>query len=481
MALSRSDAWAIARQDAHAQAGMVRAGAVPADTLVEAAILRIEELDPALNSVSYQAFDHARAAVQRVDRGAAMAGVPLLLKASLAYPGFPQTSCSRARRDAVATIAYPFAQRLDEQGLIPVGMSTMPEFGLLCSGEPLLTGVTRNPWDATRTAGGSSTGAAVAVAAGLVPLAHASDAGGSIRLPASNCGVVGFKPSRGWNLRARAHDLIDDILCSDSLIARSVRDVAWGLSVERPYEARPSILPGRPLRIALDLYGLDGSPDADVEAIVRQTATLCEALGHHVEAVTMPIDRNGLHAAFLTLMPYLGGALVDLFKASRPGTPIEDLLEPWTIGLGRKREEIGPEQLDRCYAALADGRRAVAAFHENWDVVLSPVTRSKPLPVGAMAPTRDFDELWRTLFDYIDYTPLHNMVGTPSVSLPLGMTADGLPVGSLFSAAHGADDLLIGLATDLEVAAPWTDRWPPMASKPVKGARIGFTLPAPEG
>lgn len=460
MALSRSDAWAIARHDAHAQTAMVRDGALPPDALVEAAILRIEELDPALNSVSHRAFDHARETASRIDRSAAMAGAPLLLKASLAYPGFPQTSCSRAMRDAVATTAYPYARRLDEAGLIAVGMSTMPEFGLLCSGEPLLTGVTRNPWDATRTAGGSSTGAAVAVAAGLVPLAHASDAGGSIRIPASNCGVVGFKPSRGWNLRARAHHLIDDMLCSDSLIARSVRDVAWGLRVQRPIGVQAEVAPRKPLRIALDLAGLEGAPDPDVEAVIRQTAALCEALGHRVEAVATPIDRAGLRAAFLTLMPYLGGALVDLFSASRPDTPIEALLEPWTIELGRRREAIGPEQLDRCYAALADGRRAFAAFHQDWDVVLSPVTRSKPPPVGAMAPTRAFDALWDTLFDYIDYTPLHNMVGAPSVSLPLGMTADGLPVGSLFSASHGSDERLLKLAAELEAAAPWADRWP---------------------
>ncbi len=442
---------------------MVRDGSLPADALVEAAVLRIEELDPVLNSVSFRAFDHARAAVKTVDRSTAMAGVPLLLKASLSYPGFPQTSCSRANKDVIATTAYPYARRLDELGLIAVGMSTMPEFGLLCSGEPLLTGVTLNPWDPTHTAGGSSTGAAVAVAAGLVPLAHASDAGGSIRVPASNCGVVGFKPSRGWNLRARAHHLVDDMLCSDSLIARSVRDVAWGLRMERPAAVTPAKARSGPLWIALDLAGLSGAPDAEVAAVIRQTALLCEALGHRVEAVTMPIDRAALRAAFFTLMPHLGGAVVDHFRALRPETPIEDLLEPWTIGLGRRRETIEPEELARCYAALADGARDVAAFHENWDVALSPVTRSPPLPVGAMSPTRAFEDLWTTLLDYIDYTPLHNMVGTPSLSLPLGATPAGLPIGSLLSAAHGSDDVLLELAAELEGAAPWAGRWPAAA------------------
>ena len=462
MSLTRSDAWAIALHDAHGQAALVRDGAAP-DTLVEAAILRIEETDPGLNAVSYRAFDHARAAVKAIDPTAPMAGVPVLLKASLAYPGFPQTSCSRAKRDTVATTAWPFARRLDAAGLAPVGMSAMPEFGLLCSGEALLTGPTLNPWNPARTAGGSSTGAAVAVAAGLVPLAHASDAAGSIRLPASNCGVVGFKPSRGWNLRARGHHLIDDLLCGDSLIARSVRDTAWGLRTERPEGLGSAACPRRPLRIALDLIGLGGAPDVEIAAIIQQTATLCAGIGHHVELVSMPIDRAGLREAILTIWPYLGGDLVDLYGALYPQTPIGDLLEPWTIGLAEKRRGVTPEQLAGCYAAIAAGEQAVAAFHQTWDVVLSPVTRSAPLPLGALAPTRAFDELWTALFDYVDYTPLHNLVGTPSVSLPLGMTADGLPIGSMLSAAHGSDELLLALAAEIEEAAPWADRWPPVA------------------
>lgn len=461
LSLTLSDAWAIARHDAHGQAAMVRDGTVPADALVEAAILRIEQTDTTLNAVSYRAYDHARVALNEIDFNAPMAGVPVLLKASLAYPGFPLTSCSRAKKDVMATKAYPFALRLDAMGMISVGMSAMPEFGLLCSGEALLTGPTLNPWDATRTAGGSSTGAAVAVAAGLVPFAHASDAAGSIRLPAANCGVIGFKPSRGWNIRARAHHVIDDLLCNDSLIARSVRDTAWALRMERPERVSCVAMPRRPLRIAIDLAGLAGPPDSEIAVLIDQTARLCADLGHHVEAVPVPIDRLSLREAVFTLWPYIGGELVDLFSALRTEIPIDDLLEPWTIGLAERRQSITPEQLALCFSAIAAGQEAIATFYDGWDVVLSPVTRSAPLPVGAMAPTRAFHDLWQTLFDYVDYTPLHNLVGTPSVSLPMGMTASGLPIGSLFSAAHGSDELLLSLAGELEEAAPWKDCWPP--------------------
>jgi amidase len=472
--LNPSEAWAIARHDAHDQAAMARDGTIAPDALVEAAILRIAEVDPGLNAVCHRAFDHARAVLPGIDKSAPMAGVPVLLKASLAYPGFPQTSCSRAKKDVVATMAYPYAKSLDAAGLVAVGMSTMPEFGLLCSGEALLTGPTLNPWDPSRTAGGSSTGAAVAVAAGLVPFAHASDAAGSIRLPAANCGVVGFKPTRGWNIRARAHHLIDDLLCNDSLIARSVRDTAWALRAARPEGFPTTPARRRPLRIAFDLAGLGGSPEPDVANIVGQTARLCADIGHHVEAVRVPIDRGALREALFTLWPYLGGDMVDFFSAMHPDVPIADLLEPWTIGLAQKRQAITPEQLARCYTAIAEGQRAVAAFHSEWDVVLSPVTRFLPLRLGAMSPTRPFDELWTTLFDYVDYTPLHNLVGTPSVSLPLGMTAEGVPIGSLFSAAQGSDEMLLTLAAEIEEAAPWADRWPPVV--PVRGEASGLQL-----
>lgn len=466
LSLDRSNAWALARLDAHGQAALVRRGEIAPGAPVEAAIVRIEEIDPTLNSVSHRAFAPARAAVARVDRAAPMAGVPILLKASLAYPGFPQTSCSRAKREVVADRAYPYAERLDAAGLIAVGMSTMPEFGLLTSGEAMLTGTTVNPWNAGRSAGGSSTGAAVAVAAGLVPLAHASDAAGSIRVPASNCGVVGFKPSRGWNVRARAHHLIDDLLCSDAMIGRSTRDVAWGAAIARP-AAADLVVARRPLRIAVDLAGMAGDADADVAAAVERSAALCAALGHDVDAVTVPIDRHAVRQAIMTLWPYLGGEIVDFYAATRT-EPLDELLEPWTLGLAARRRTVSPLQLAAAYAAIAAATRAVDDFHQRWDVVLSPVTRTAPPPVGMLSPERAFDKLWAALFDYIDYTPLHNLVGTPSISLPLGWASDGMPIGSMFSSGAGTDVMLLQLAADIEAAAPWRDAWPPgvSASRP---------------
>ena len=458
--MTAADAWAIARLDGHDQAALVRGGAVDRGALVEAAIARIVALDPAINAVSHRAFDHARAAAVAVDPARPMAGVPYLLKASVEYPAFPVQSGSRARRDAVATRAFALVGRFDDAGLVPVGMSTMPEFGLNASGEALLYGPTRNPWDLARSSGGSSSGAAAAVAAGLVPFAHGSDAGGSIRIPASNCGIIGFKPSRGWNVRARAFNLVDDILCSDGLYGRSMRDTIWAARFLRPTDrAAAPADPARRWRIAIDLHGLNGQrADADVVTVIESAGALCAGLGHHVEYRAMPIARADVRIAFGTLWTYLGGEIADLFPAAD--------LEPWTLGLGARRQAIAPEQVADAFAQIDRAARALADFHRDFDVVLSPVTRSVPPPIGHLAPTRDFAALWDALFAYVDYTPLHNMTGTPSIALPLFAAGNGLPVGAMFSAAIGSDEVLLALASELECARPWAECWPPAARIP---------------
>jgi amidase len=456
--------WSLARYDAHGQAELVKRGEIDPGAPIEAAIRRIEEADPELNSVSYRSFEHARAAISRIDRKASMALVPYLLKASVEYPGFPAVAGSRARRNFVAREKYPFAAALDRAGLVPVGMSTMPEFGLLVSGEALVYGPTRNPWDLRRSTGGSSSGAAAAVAAGLVPLAHASDAAGSIRVPASHCGIIGFKPSRGWNLRARGWSWIQDVLCSDGLYARSVRDAAWAARHLRP-ESVLARTPVRRLRIAVDMTGLDGSgPDADVAQAVMDSAALCADLGHHVEERRLPIDGAAAQRAIETLWLYLGGEIVDFHKLTRPTEPIEQLLEPWTLGLAARRSQSPPHMLASAYAELGRLREAVTTFAQSFDVVLSPVARGHAPLLGELAPTRAFDELWQALFSHVAYTPLHNLAGTPSVSLPLFAGENGLPIGALFSAAPGEDELLLHLAAELEAARPWADRWPPSST-----------------
>jgi amidase len=458
--------WQLAQLDGHGQASLVQRGALPPGALIEAAIRRIEELDPTVNAVSHCAFDHAREAAATVDRTAPMAGVPYLLKASMEYPGFPVVSGSRAKQGVIATRKFPFAARMDDAGMIPCGMSTMPEFGLIGTGEALLYGPTRNPWDLTRSSGGSSSGAAVAVATGMVPFATGSDGGGSIRIPASHCGIIGFKPSRNWNLRARASSLIDDLLTSDALYGRSMRDTIWAARLLRTQAPQPQKVEG--LRIAVSLRGLDGLlPDADIVEVIGRAAKLLETLGHHVEERELPIDRPALDKAFDVLWSYGAGEVADLYR-SREGEP---LLEPWTLGLAERRDATTPDELAAALDQPALLHQHMQPFWDAFDVVLSPVTSGIAPPLGLLAPDRRFNDLWRDHFRHVNYTQLQNMGGFPGLSLPLFETGAGMPAGAMLWSRRGADDLLLALGERLEEALPWASRRPPIVADSANLAR----------
>ena len=446
--------------DAHGQAELVRRGEASRHALVGEAAKRIGERDPVLHAVTHRAFDYALHASETVDADLPMAGVPYLLKASMEYPGFPHVCGSRSRRFSMGSQAYPFAQKLDRAGLIPCGMSAMPEFGLIGTGEPLLHEATRNPWDTSRTAGGSSSGAATAVASGMVPFATGSDGGGSIRIPASHCGIVGFKPSRGWNLAARAPSLIDDLLASDALMARTMRDTAWAARFLRT-QPQGAGLPGRPLRVALCLEGLDGRPPAaSVADVINRTARLCGDLGHEIEECALPLDMPALSRAFDVLWSYGAGEAADVTRA-RLGSAADELLEPWTLGLAARRRGIGADALAAALTAVATIDARLAAFWKRYDCVLGPVTAGPAPLLGQLAPDRPFAKLWRDHFAHVNYTQLQNMAGYPGISLPLFQSADGLPVGAMFWARSGLDDLLLALGCQLESALPWAHRRPP--------------------
>lgn len=452
-----TDLEAISRLDAHDQAALVRRGEVPPDAPVRAALARIAALNPDLNAVSHVATDHALNAAANADRSAPMAGVPYLLKASMEYPGFPWVSGSRACRDRIGRNRYPFAQAMDRAGLIPCGMSTMPEFGLIGSGEALVYGPTRNPWDTSRGAGGSSSGAAAAVASFMVPYATGSDGGGSIRIPGSHCGIIGFKPSRNWNLRARAVSLIDDLLASDGLYGRSMRDTVWAAQTLRQQPPGPTAL-DRPLRIAVSLAGLDGQlPEPDIVEVIGRSAALCAGLGHHVENRELPLDLAALNRAFDILWSYGAGEVVDIFQA-KLGSAANTLLEPWTLGLAERRQAIAPDDLGAALGAIGRIDLHLARFWEEFDLVLSPVTGSVAPKLGVLAPDREFEALWDDHFRHVNHTQLQNMAGYPGLSLPLFQTAGGMPAGAMFWTRHGGDDLLLALGTALEAAHPWSHR-----------------------
>ncbi|MET0328253.1 MAG: amidase family protein [Luteimonas sp.] len=464
--LSRADAFALGRLDAHDQAALLRAGDIDAAGLTEAAIQRIDALEPQLQSLSHRAFGLARreaAAIDAAGARGAMAGVPWLPKDSLDYPGMPTTGGSRSRSGVLVEHGYPYVARLAAQGLVAVGKSAMPEFGLLASTEPLQGPVTRNPWSLAHSPGGSSGGAAAAVAAGLVPVAHGSDGGGSIRLPSSCCGVVGLKPGRDSTVRVRGRHLAEDLLVADGLHARSVRDAAWAFAATHPDTAR-SMVKGpaaRRLRIAVIETGLRGAaPHADVRAAIARTSDLCASLGHQVEAAQWPLDGDALLTAFEDLWSHLAADASDAARALLGGRRAADALEPWTLGLAARAAGLPTTALEGIYRQIAQLPAQMSTCFDRYDVVLSPVTSAPPPLLGTFAPDVPMDALMQTMFAWIDYTPLQNMAGTPAISLPLSHSSAGLPIGSMFAADRGQEDVLLALAYELEAAAPWADRWP---------------------
>ncbi len=460
VSVSDADALSIGQLDAHGQAALVASGEISAAELVEAAILRIERLDPVLNAITFRDYDGAR---QRANQASGpMTGVPWLVKEGLDYPGMPNRAGSRSKRDAKpGTAAFDYSTLLDAQGIVALGKTSAPEFGLLPTTEPLLYGATRNPWALHRSPGGSSGGAAAAVASGMVPLAHAADGGGSIRIPASCCGLVGMKPGRGGNVRARDQNIVDDLLACDTLLSRSVRDVAWATAIGA---GRPQRVTGpgkRRLTIAVIPESLDGTaPAPEVAEVLDRAAALCAALCHEVVTRPLPVDGAAVAAAFRTIWGFLARDVVAQTVARIGADEAERQLEPWTLGLARWGAGIALDDADALFSQVGTAAAAMESFFEMHDVILSPVLRHPAVHIGDLAPTCAFDGLMTRMFDYVSYTPLHNLSGNPAISLPLFAAADGVPIGSMFAAARGREDLLLALAFELESAAPWSDRWP---------------------
>ncbi|MBP6797666.1 MAG: hypothetical protein KA124_06175, partial [Luteimonas sp.] len=363
---------------------------------------------------------------------------------------------------APRTRGSAYTEALDAAGLVPVGKSNAPEFGLLPTTESVLHGAALNPWNPLFSPGGSSGGAAVAVASGMVPVAHAADGAGSIRIPASCCGVFGLKPGRGGNVRARGAHIIEDLIAVDGLLGRSVRDVAEAFRITHPAGARLSLgaSPSRRLRIGLALENLAGeTPDAEVAEVVRRTADLCAGLGHEIVPLRLPVDGRGVVDCFRTIWACLAMDIVSQVRAGH-GDALQDLLEPWTLELAEWGETLYARDIAAMYLQVARAGDALAALHREVDAVLSPVLRTPPVRLGVLAPVQPLEVLMRDMFDYVSYTPLHNLAGTPAMSVPLFSSAGGLPVGSMFAAAEGGEALLIELAFELERAAPWAERWP---------------------
>lgn len=452
------------RMDGTAIAAAIAARETTSQEQVAAAIARAESVNGELNAIATETFEQARADALLPMTGA-FAGVPTFIKDLLDWKGTQTLWGSRAFRGNIAVADSPFAEKWRSAGVVSLGKSTSPEMGLTSSTEPLVTGATRNPWDLSRIPGGSSGGAAALVAARVVPFAHASDGGGSIRIPASTCGVFGLKPSRG-QLPSREAGVPPPVDISvNHAVTISVRDsmnlFRMAQINDGTFAPLGNLTPlTRRLRIGYAPESVSGTPVArETRAALDEVAQLCRDLGHEVVDFKPPL--NGAEFTDRFLLYWAAGAAAFAEQASAySGKPIgPDILEPWTLGLAARAQARRAEMPETVGYLLAFEQQYNAWF-DSMDLLLSPVTGSPAVPIGEQAPDGDFDTVMESVLNFAAFTAPMNVSGAASMSVPLSWSPSGLPIGSLFSGKKGDDALLFELALELEAARPWADRLP---------------------
>ncbi len=469
--------------DAVDQATLVAKGEVTPGELLDAAIERIERIDSALNAVVIRWFDHAReiAADAALPDGP-FRGVPFLLKdLYTSFTGQTLSNGNAALKAAahVDTFDTTLVARFKSAGLVIAGRTNSPELGSLPTTQPLAWGPTHNPWDLDRTPGGSSGGSAAAVAAGMVPFASASDGGGSIRIPASCCGLVGLKPSQGrasvGPMRAEAglgvehcvsRTVRDTAVLLDAVRGPGIGDTVLAPPPSRPYADEVGAEPGR-LRIGvLETHPLGEFVHEDCVEATRATATMLEALGHDV-AMEWPeaLADGELSSHFGTLWAtqMAMGARQFATTLGRELTAAD--LEPVNWAQAEMAKEFSAVDLATAQAAMYTFRRRVQQWWaDGWDVLLTPTVAEPPPLLTDFAPDpADALAQGRRAWQFVPFTPPYNMSGQPAISLPLHWNGDGLPIGVQLVAGYGREDLLIRVAAQLEAAHPWADRHPPFA------------------
>jgi amidase len=476
MALSNE----IATLDATAQAQLVRDKEIKPIELVEAAIERIERVNPQVNAVITPMFDEARATANGRLPDGPFTGVPFLLKDLLAsYAGVRMASGSAFLSDYVPDHDSELVARYKRAGLIILGKTNTPEYGIMPTTEPLLFGPSRNPWDTTRATGGSSGGSAAAVATGMVAIAHGNDGGGSIRIPASCCGLFGLKPTRARNPLGPDFGDMFSGLVAEHAISRSVRDSAALLDATSgpapgdPYYAPP---PSRPfikevgadpgkLRIAFSTATPAGSPvHPDCAQAVHNAATLCGNLGHEVSEAA-PAVAGEIVQMFMTLWSAGCTWTIDSFGAYTRRQITADQFEPATWMLYQMgKQQSGPAYL-MALQSLQRASREIARFMQDYDVWLTPTLGEPPLKLGSFDAKPD-DPLagMRKAAEFVPFTPICNMTGQPAMSVPLFWNDGGLPIGTHFVGRFGGEATLFRLAAQLEAASPWADRRPPVSA-----------------
>jgi Asp-tRNA(Asn)/Glu-tRNA(Gln) amidotransferase A subunit family amidase len=466
------------RHDALGLADLVRRREVSAEELLDAALTRLDAVNPSINAQAFRFVDLAMRQLAAGVGDGPFAGAPFMTKdLGVMVAGAPLSSGSRAWKDNVSSIDSVLTERMRDAGLVIFGSTTSPELGLTSTTENKVQGDTHNPWKQGHIAGGSSGGAAAVVAAGVIPMAQASDGGGSIRTPASCCGLFGLKPSRGrmpmGPLRTESWNGMSVV----GVVSRSVRDSAAfldataGIEPGARYDATPApgggflaSLASAPmgLRIALWTKTWNGDAiDPECAEAAEAAAKLCESLGHKVDVVQPPVDGAALSAAFMPiLMTSVAKDLEDCGAAR--GSPVrDDEVEPLTAFYRARASEVRGIDLQNAIAVQQRAAITLAQFMQTYDLILTPTQGTPPPKHGVLSLSQaDFSQYGRDIGAFGPYTALANHTGQPSMSVPLAMSKEGLPIGVMFTARYGAEATLLSLAAQLEAAQPWKDRLP---------------------
>jgi amidase len=468
-------------------AGMVRSGAVSARELVQCSLQRIDELNPKLNAFVQVDAERALQAAEKVRSGDArpFAGVPIAIKNNRPVSGLRLTYGCSLMADYVADYDHNVTRRLKEAGFVIVGSTTLPEYGILPTSEARLFGPTRNPWDLQRTPGGSSGGAAAAVASGMVPVAHGNDGGGSIRIPAACCGLVGLKPTRGRI--SPAPELGDSSLGIDGVLTRNVADTAaildvlagyevgdatWAPEPPEPFATAAAREPGK-LRIAATT--LPPVPDAVVDPMCARAVTdasdLLRSLGHTVQQVDPPWQTDGLQELFGAVFSTHISLSIAYSGMVAGREPTAQDMEPMSWAIFSMIGQLNAVQGMGAAVQLQAFARRLITFLEPYDMLLTPALAERPLPLGTLdtAAADPMSTFTRSGL-FTPFTPVFNASGQPGISLPLYHGEDGLPLGVQLVGRPAAEARLLALATQIEAAHPWADRRPSLVSDDVRAA-----------
>jgi amidase len=450
-------------------AALIRSGGASAREVVAASLARIEALDPAINAFTEVAAERALAAAEQVDREAPFAGVPIAIKGNVPVDGLRLDYASRFLAGNRADHNAYLVRRLRDAGFVIVGMTNLPEFAILPTTEPRFTGPTRNPWSLGHTPGGSSGGSAAAVAAGMVPLAHGNDGGGSIRIPAACCGLVGLKPSRGRV--SLGPDVGESWLACHGVLTRTVADTAHALDVIAGYEVGDANWAPRPLepyatamrrdpgrlRIAVTADNpLGVTPPPDAIDGLRTAAEILQALGHEVEETAPPFPPAQVLDIFIDVFGPLIALGIDSAVRILGREPERDELEPLSRALLERARETPSIAYMGAIVQLQALARQLIAFWADYDVVMTPALGERPLPIGEChgMGADPLADLTRSGY-FTPYTSLFNITGQPAISVPVGLGADGLPTGVQIVGRPLNEEVLLQLAAQLETAHPW--------------------------